>query len=407
MAYDINARPPTPLLKETILSGIGRDVFDEEYRERRHLVVRSVLDTRGAEDLFGPSKFDAYVAENNLAHPGVEIIADGSTSPPPVRYGVSKVNALDVFDALQDGKSVRLRNVCNHNKNVAEACIALSHSFKESVLANVYVTPSNQQGFNPHYDDHDVWILQTSGSKSWRIYEGYENQVALPFRGNLFEADIQSAGEILDEFDLHVGDMLYIPRGIMHSAGCSETTSIHITFGFTPVTVFDVLQQSLLSLRETSEYMRRAIPFEVFEEEGARDEFFSELFEETSCAPNRSDLQTAIEIQAMRLTDRVQHVPSGHIARFFEPASSSKRGEYHVGCKTFFLVMAKGEESLLFTKHSRAELSAQETSWLKKMRALQTFQPSQIVDQTEAADHAALLIFIEQLCELLVAERVA
>eukprot|EP00954_Amorphochlora_amoebiformis_P003993 310054-Amorphochlora_amoeboformis.AAC.1 len=36
--------------------------------------------------------------------------------------------------------------------------------------ANAYLTPSGTQGFAPHFDDVDVYILQLEGRKRWRLY---------------------------------------------------------------------------------------------------------------------------------------------------------------------------------------------------------------------------------------------
>lgn len=38
------------------------------------------------------------------------------------------------------------------------------------VGANVYLTPPGSQGFAPHYDDIEAFIMQLEGSKEWRIY---------------------------------------------------------------------------------------------------------------------------------------------------------------------------------------------------------------------------------------------
>jgi len=34
----------------------------------------------------------------------------------------------------------------------------------------VYLTPPGSQGFSPHYDDIDAFVLQLEGSKRWRCY---------------------------------------------------------------------------------------------------------------------------------------------------------------------------------------------------------------------------------------------
>ena len=35
---------------------------------------------------------------------------------------------------------------------------------------NAYITPPQSQGFAPHHDVHDVFVLQVSGRKHWTIH---------------------------------------------------------------------------------------------------------------------------------------------------------------------------------------------------------------------------------------------
>ncbi|MGK0485654.1 MAG: ribosomal protein L16 Arg81 hydroxylase, partial [Myxococcota bacterium] len=39
------------------------------------------------------------------------------------------------------------------------------------IKCNVYCTPPQSQGFDTHVDGHDVLVLQTDGSKTWRLHE--------------------------------------------------------------------------------------------------------------------------------------------------------------------------------------------------------------------------------------------
>ena len=38
------------------------------------------------------------------------------------------------------------------------------------VGSSAYLTPPRTQGLAPHHDDVEVFILQTEGSKTWRLY---------------------------------------------------------------------------------------------------------------------------------------------------------------------------------------------------------------------------------------------
>src|SRR6266496_5905184 len=83
------------------------------------------------------------------------------------------------------------------------------------VQVNAYVTPPQNQGFAPHYDVHDVFVLQVAGRKRWRVHEPV---LADPLGDQPWEqrrgavAAQASEAPVLDEL-LEPGDALYLPRG--------------------------------------------------------------------------------------------------------------------------------------------------------------------------------------------------
>jgi len=45
---------------------------------------------------------------------------------------------------------------------------------------NCYLTPADSQGFSPHFDDIDAFILQLEGKKRWRVYAPRSQEEMLP-----------------------------------------------------------------------------------------------------------------------------------------------------------------------------------------------------------------------------------
>ena len=74
------------------------------------------------------------------------------------------------------------------------------------VGANVYLTPPGTQGFAPHFDDVDVFLLQLEGRKHWRLYEPSEADKIARFSSRNFTQD--EIGEPLLETTLEAGDFL-------------------------------------------------------------------------------------------------------------------------------------------------------------------------------------------------------
>jgi 50S ribosomal protein L16 3-hydroxylase len=103
-------------------------------------------------------------------------------------------------------------------------------------------------GVGPHFDSYDVFLIQMSGRRRWRISE----QEDLTLNPNL-PLKILEKFKVEQEWDLEPGDMLYLPPQIAHDgialdAGC-QTWSV----GFRSPSYKEILQEGLWKLAESLE----------------------------------------------------------------------------------------------------------------------------------------------------------
>lgn len=105
----------------------------------------------------------------------------------------------------------------------------LQEYFGCSVGANSYLTPPDSQGFAPHYDDIEAFILQIEGKKRWRLYKSSNASDYLPrYPSNDF--DQSELGEPILDTVVKAGDLLYLPRGTIHQGETVDNShSLHIT----------------------------------------------------------------------------------------------------------------------------------------------------------------------------------
>jgi bifunctional lysine-specific demethylase and histidyl-hydroxylase NO66 len=97
------------------------------------------------------------------------------------------------------------------------ACVAC-------ICDRVYVL----QGFAPHFDDVDVYVLQVEGRKRWRVYAPLPGH-ALPRYSSRDFLDAEIGTCMLDAV-LAPGDLLYLPRGTIHQAeSLPGDASLHLT----------------------------------------------------------------------------------------------------------------------------------------------------------------------------------
>lgn len=114
--------------------------------------------------------------------------------------------------------------------------------------AGAYLSPPNSCGFAAHWDLMNVFMIQMSGSKNWKIWKPIYNQ---PFFSadqlNLENTTTQycDSTSVLLEKQLTRNYGLYIPRGFIHRGEASIEGSLHITIGFTKQTVLGSLRQEL------------------------------------------------------------------------------------------------------------------------------------------------------------------
>jgi len=100
------------------------------------------------------------------------------------------------------------------------------------MYANMYLTPAGNQTAPPHTDDRDVIIVQVFGHKHWKLWNNpqplcYKEEQLGKGQPKLLAEDL---GEPMISETLEQGDVLYMPRGYLHEATTSDTTSLHITF---------------------------------------------------------------------------------------------------------------------------------------------------------------------------------
>ena len=204
------------------------------------------------------------VVNGGVAADGLPAAADAEDAPGP---GFKELERL----YREEGCTLQVHQPQRWNDRLWRACAVLEEHQGCLTGCNAYITPPGQQGLAPHFDDVDVWVCQTEGSKHWRVY----SQVGLGLRdpegpaidpealqrglastdppsalqrpllapladiwatcssGDLAPEQFAESGvELLMEVTLQVGDVLYIPRGCVHEARAASGAdggSCHVT----------------------------------------------------------------------------------------------------------------------------------------------------------------------------------
>ena len=172
--------------------------------------------------------------------------------------GEGVARAGDVRALYDDGCSIRLSWPQRHSDPLWAMLTQLEEFFGSGSGANVYATPAGSQGFAPHWDDIDAFVLQLEGTKHWRVYAPRSEAEELPrFSSPNLSAD--ELGPLLADVTLRPGDLLYLPRGFVHQAMCGDDASLHLTASVGRMHSWrDLLETGLTGVLEMLTAERRA-----------------------------------------------------------------------------------------------------------------------------------------------------
>ncbi|MGZ8284647.1 MAG: JmjC domain-containing protein [Allosphingosinicella sp.] len=251
---------------------IGGDAFFRDVWQRRWTHLVQAFSAEELNDLLPLDALDRLVFSGGLGSPNLQLLANGRAVDVPQTASIAPATDTGyLFQAFRSGSSFRIQHLENYLPEVASFCRRIEGEFGFPIRANVYVSPSNSAGLAPHYDSSEVFVVQVVGEKRWRIFEDYTNRLPLPLYEARFNPSRQKPVGDPVEVALKSGDILYLPRGMMHSASTGQqSVSIHVTFAVLGLTWIDMIGTVLRRASQDHEELRRLVP--IGEVEGMSDE---------------------------------------------------------------------------------------------------------------------------------------
>jgi hypothetical protein len=286
-----------------LIAPVTKAAFLERYYERESLVnIRH--EARRYADLLTLDMLDHFLNSTDLREGMLDLTNHHNRiSRDAYIDDAGKISRIAVAEEYLAGATIILPQLHESIFKLGEFCRALEEVFSCHVQTNIYLTPqpreqaeTGNQGFPIHYDNHDVFVMQVSGAKAWRLYG---TPVETPFRGERFELGRHDPGPVTQEFTLNPGDCVYVPRGVMHDAeNVGAEPSLHITVGMLTKTWADLLLESISELALTSPDFRRSLPAGFaardFDREAARVHF-DRLRQEIA---DRAEMDSAFDLLA-------------------------------------------------------------------------------------------------------------
>ncbi|XP_075720538.1 ribosomal oxygenase 1 [Rhinoderma darwinii] len=270
-----NSKERAKSLFEWLISPLKPDDFFSCIWEKKPALIRR-HNCKYYDGFFSTSEFDRILREDNVQF-GVNLdvtsYTDGvrETHNPPGR-----ALPIVVWDYYKNGCSLRLLNPQTFSFTVWNVLSVLQELFGSMVGANTYLTPPGTQGFAPHYDDIEAFVVQLEGKKHWRVYNPRNSSEMLPQFSSVNFNDHDLGEPILDTI-LEAGDLLYFPRGFIHQGDClPDAHSLHITVSSFQrnswVDLLDKLLPAALQIAaEDDVEFRKGLPLDYLDYMGAQN----------------------------------------------------------------------------------------------------------------------------------------
>jgi len=284
-----------PTFQDLILP-YSHETFLGEFWERKPLYIKRE-NPKHYEGLLDRRELHRLLSLTWVNRRDARIVKDGEPDPERIIFDdEGRASALALMGAYADGFTIVINNLQSRHREVSFLCRGVEMFFRQPIGANVYLTPAQASGLRPHFDDHDAFVLQLEGSKEWRLFGFAAEQ---PLRGQHFDVDASTLGDAKQVVRLEPGDLLYLPRGVVHAAQSTDASSLHLTLGLSSFSWADLLQEAL-TLRARNELpLRFTLPPSPDGQPAWRREILSQAAERSTGDVHAflSDALTQIDIK--------------------------------------------------------------------------------------------------------------
>lgn len=209
--------------------------------------------------LCGPSAIDELLDRVQPDPSAVRLVRGGeSKQAETYQCADGGLDLVRVRADFADGYTIVLNGLERYVRAIASLSHGIEVELNFPVRVNGYITPPQSTGFVPHFDPHDVLVLQIQGSKTWHLSD---DDTVVPPHEMLRGEGVDMAGYALStDLRLEVGDVLYLPRGRVHAAETTSEPSVHLTVGMHAPTALTLLTHALHALSLTDDRIHARLP---------------------------------------------------------------------------------------------------------------------------------------------------
>ena len=175
-----------------------------------------------------------FLDHADLAYPNVGLVLDKTS------VSTSTISRSEIAHWREQGATLILNGVQRWHPTLSKYVSELHRQLNAylqttCVHVNCYISGPHRQGFDLHYDTHDVFVIQIQGQKAWSVFPSSMKWIGTRDK-SLPAPETPYLDCVISE-----GDVLYIPKGHWHAAVAQDTDSLHLTVGVHVRTGIDFL----------------------------------------------------------------------------------------------------------------------------------------------------------------------
>ena len=203
----------------------------EHFLSKSRMQFQSV-DTRPTESLLPWDTINRLLESDQLPPSRVKLVRANMVIPPMIYRGGDesrRINPRALNSLLPQGVSIVIDSIEEYVPHLARLSGSIERRLAHRVWINSYISFGRGKAFKPHWDNHDVIVVQVHGSKRWRSFGVPDPPPTRKHRdGDPVPAEVQWEGM------MRAGDVLYLPRGEVHEAELETADAVHLTIGIKP-----------------------------------------------------------------------------------------------------------------------------------------------------------------------------
>ena len=214
------------------LKNLIPDNFLNEYWQKKPLLIRQAI-----PDFISPLSADELAGLSLEEEVESRLILEKGETPWELRHGPF---TEETFSSLPESHWTLLVQAVDHWVPEVHELLEYFRFLPSWRLEDIMISYATDGGnVGPHYDQFDVFLIQAEGKRRWKIGPLYDDQTPMVENTPLH---ILSEFNVLEDYVLEPGDMLYLPPGIGHH-GVAEGECMTISVGFRAPSHRDILMQ--------------------------------------------------------------------------------------------------------------------------------------------------------------------